>query len=170
MSYSMTQQYNIANDEKLHGDDENLIKTTMFILQLAWQFNSEEEDEEVFYLVHLKGANVKSNSYHAPFSVRVTAVLTTIMKINSAHQWIRTLLFYSLAVFRLKRTCNLEFKLYLFYNDYETSYTTYIKHARWHRCLCSGGHRVGGNRSTRRKPTCLTCWPHFHFTWCNVYY
>jgi len=32
MSYSMTQQYNIANDEKLHGDDENLIKTTMFIL------------------------------------------------------------------------------------------------------------------------------------------
>jgi len=25
-----------------------------------------------------------------------------------------------------------KFKLYLFYNDYETSYTTYINHARWH--------------------------------------
>ena len=39
-------------------------------------------------------------------------------------------------------------KLYLFYNDYETSYTTYINHALWHRCLRSGGRRVGGNRST----------------------
>ena len=29
----------------------------------------------------------------------------------------------------------LSFKLYLFYNDYETSYTTYINHARWHQCL-----------------------------------
>ena len=47
-------------------------------------------------------------------------------------------------------------KLYLFYNDYETSYTTYINHARWHRCLRSDGLRVGGNRSTRKKPTCLT--------------
>ena len=47
-------------------------------------------------------------------------------------------------------------KLYLFYNDYETSYTTYINHARWHRCLRLDGLRVGGNRSTRRKPTCLT--------------
>ena len=26
---------------------------------------------------------------------------------------------------------------YLFYNDYETSYTTYINHARWLRCLRS---------------------------------
>jgi len=43
------------------------------------------------------------------------------------------------------------FKLYLFYNDYETSYTTCINHARWHRCLRSDGLRVGGNRSTRRK-------------------
>ena len=49
---------------------------------------------------------------------------------------------------------------YLFYNDYETSYTTYINHARWHRCLRSGSLRVGGNWSTRRKPTCLTWWPH----------
>ena len=29
----------------------------------------------------------------------------------------------------------LKFKLYLVYNDYETSYTTYINHARWHWCL-----------------------------------
>ena len=29
-------------------------------------------------------------------------------------------------------------KLYLFYNDYETSYTTYINHARWHRCASQG--------------------------------
>jgi len=29
-----------------------------------------------------------------------------------------------------------KFKLYLFYNDYETSYTTYINHARWPWCLC----------------------------------
>ena len=48
------------------------------------------------------------------------------------------------------------FNLYLFYNDYETSYTTYINHASWHRCLGSDGLRVGGNRSARRKPTCLT--------------
>jgi len=47
-------------------------------------------------------------------------------------------------------------KLYLFYNDYETSYTTYINHARWHPCLCTDGLRVGGNRSALRKPTCLT--------------
>ena len=57
-----------------------------------------------------------------------------------------------------------KFKLYLFYNDYETSYTTYINHTRWHRCLRSGGLRVWGNRSTRRKPTCLTWWPHDHLT------
>ena len=31
-------------------------------------------------------------------------------------------------------------KLYLFYNDYET---TYINHARLHRCLRSDGLRVG---------------------------
>ena len=49
-----------------------------------------------------------------------------------------------------------KFKLHLFYNDYETSYTTYINHTRWHRCLCLDGLRVGGNRSTWRKPTCLT--------------
>ena len=58
-----------------------------------------------------------------------------------------------------------KFKLYLFYNDYETSYTTYIDHASWHRCLRSGGLRVGGNRSTRRKLTCLTWWLHDHLTW-----
>ena len=50
------------------------------------------------------------------------------------------------------------FKLYLFYN--ETSYTTYINHVRWHRCLRSDVLRVVGNRSARRKPTCLTWWPH----------
>ena len=49
-----------------------------------------------------------------------------------------------------------KFKLYLFYNDYETSYTTYINHARWHRCLRSDGLRVGGNRNARKKSTCLT--------------
>jgi len=48
------------------------------------------------------------------------------------------------------------FKLYLFYNDYETSYTTYINHARWYWCLRVGGLRVGGNRSAWRKPTCVT--------------
>ena len=58
----------------------------------------------------------------------------------------------------------LKFKLYLFYNDYETSYTTYINHARWHRCLRSDGLRVGRNRSAQRKPTCLTWWPHDHLT------
>mgnify|MGYP007091641023 FL=1 len=53
-------------------------------------------------------------------------------------------------------TSHLKFRLYLFYNNYETSYTTYISHARWYRCLRSGGLRVRGNRSARRKPTCLT--------------
>ena len=46
----------------------------------------------------------------------------------------------------------------------ETSYTSYIKHARWHRCLCSDGHRVGGKRSARRKSSRLTVWPHDHLT------
>ena len=36
-------------------------------------------------------------------------------------------------------------KTYLFYNDYETSYTTYINHDHWHRCLPLDGLRVGGN-------------------------
>ena len=31
---------------------------------------------------------------------------------------------------------------------YKTSYTTYINHAHWHRCLRSSGLRVGGNLST----------------------
>jgi len=43
-----------------------------------------------------------------------------------------------------------------FYNDYETSYTTYINHARWHRYLRSDGLLVGGNRSTLKKRTCPT--------------
>ena len=37
---------------------------------------------------------------------------------------------------------------YLFYNDYETRYTTYINDARWHRCLRSDGLRVGVNQYT----------------------
>ena len=49
------------------------------------------------------------------------------------------------------------FKLiYLFSNGFPT----YINHSRWHRCLC--GRRVGGNWSTRCKPTCpdlVTTWP-----------
>jgi len=45
-----------------------------------------------------------------------------------------------------------KFKLDLFYNYHETSYILYINHARWHRCLCSDGLLVGGNRSTQRKP------------------
>jgi len=57
---------------------------------------------------------------------------------------------------QIKDNVFLVIKLYLFYNDYETSYTTYISHARWHRGLRSNGLRVGGNRSARRKPTCLT--------------
>ena len=43
----------------------------------------------------------------------------------------------------LSKSCLLKkFKLYLFYTDYETSYTTYINHARWHRCLRSDGLHV----------------------------
>ena len=39
-------------------------------------------------------------------------------------------------------------------------FTTITKHhARWHRCLHLDGLLVGGNRSARRKPTCLTWWP-----------
>jgi len=55
-------------------------------------------------------------------------------------------------------------KHYLLYNDYETSCTTYINHARCQRCWRSDGIRVGGNRSARRKPTCLTWWTHNHLT------
>jgi len=39
----------------------------------------------------------------------------------------------------------LKFKLFLFYNDYKTSYTFDINHARWHQCLRVGGLCVGGN-------------------------
>ena len=53
-------------------------------------------------------------------------------------------------------TISLEKVKTLFYNDYETSSTTYINHARWHRCLRSDGLRLRGNRSSRRKPTCPT--------------
>ena len=56
------------------------------------------------------------------------------------------------------------FNLYLFYNNYKRSYTTYINHACWHRCLRSDGLCVGANRSAQRKPTCLTWWPHDHLT------
>ena len=36
-------------------------------------------------------------------------------------------------------------------------FTAIMKHhARWHRCLRSDGLGVGGNRSARRKPICLT--------------
>ena len=36
-------------------------------------------------------------------------------------------------------------------------FTTITKHhARWHQCLRLDGLRVGGNRSARGKPTCLT--------------
>ena len=61
-------------------------------------------------------------------------------------------------------TLSFRFKLYLFYNDYETGSTIYINHACWHPCFRSGGLRVGGKRSTRRKPTCLTWLPHDHLT------
>ena len=54
---------------------------------------------------------------------------------------------------------NLKLILYLFYYDYKTSYTFYINHASWHRSLSSSGLRVWGNRSPRRKLTCLTWWP-----------
>jgi len=37
------------------------------------------------YLVHLKVASVKANSYQATFSVPVTAVLMAIMEENPAH-------------------------------------------------------------------------------------
>ena len=43
-------------------------------------------------------------------------------------------------------------------------HTTYTNHARWHRCLRSGGLRVGENLSTQWKPTCLTWLPHDHLT------
>ena len=39
---------------------------------------------------------------------------------------------------------SLSFRLSLFYNDYETRHTTYINHARWHRCLRSDDPRVEG--------------------------
>jgi len=58
------------------------------------------------------------------------------------------------------------FKLYLFYNDYETSYTTFINHARWHRCLRSDCLRVEGNRSARGKTNMsdLVTTSHFQYS------
>ena len=76
-------------------------------------------------------------------------------KLNTNVQW--CLFFYCYCVHQNPELANavissLKFKLYLLYKDYETSYTTYINHARWHRCLIS----------CERKPTCLdlvTTWP-----------
>ena len=48
-------------------------------------------------------------------------------------------------------------------------FETYIYHARWHRCLRSDGLRMGGNWSTRRKPTCLTWWPHDHLIHIHIH-
>ena len=63
---------------------------------------------------------------------------------------------YTITVIRVSGCWSQQFKLYLFYNNYETSYTPYFKHARWYRCLRSDGPHVGGNRSAWRKLTCLT--------------
>jgi len=54
---------------------------------VSYQESSEQEGEyvAVMYLVHLKGASVKANSYHALLYVYVTAVLTITMK-TPAHQ------------------------------------------------------------------------------------
>ena len=59
---------------------------------------------------------------------------------------------------------SLKFKLYLFYIDKETIYTTHINHACWHRYLRSGGLCLGGNQWTGNKHTRLTWWPHDHLT------
>ena len=72
---------------------------------------------------------------------------------------------YPTVFYRKLRFSKTTLKVETLFYDYETSYTTYINHNRWHRCLCSGGLRVGGNRSTRRKPTCLTWWPHDYLKW-----
>jgi len=44
---------------------------------------------------------------------------------------------------------------FIYFTTITKQRTTYINHARWHRCLRSDGLRVGGNRSARRKLTCL---------------
>ena len=49
---------------------------------------------------------------------------------------------YSLSVFVVSEFKPVYIKLYLFYIYYETSYTTYINHAHWYRCLCSDGRMV----------------------------
>ena len=41
---------------------------------------------------------------------------------------------------------------------------TYTNPARWHWCLC------GRKRSTQRKPTCLTWWPHDNLTFDASYW
>ena len=60
----------------------------------------------------------------------------------------------------------------MFYNDNETSYTTYINHARWPQCLRSDGLHLGGNWSAQRKPTCLTRsnWLTYNITALNEQY
>ena len=46
--------------------------------------------------------------------------------------------------------------LNVFYFTTITKQVIQLNHARWQRCLCSGGLRLGGYRTTRRKQTCLT--------------
>ena len=58
--------------------------------------------------------------------IKLQCVLPLI--IGTIHQII---LFYVHALkFKCLNAVSAKFKLYLFYNDYETSYTTYINHAR----------------------------------------
>ena len=59
--------------------------------------------------------------------------------------------------------------IYLFHNDYKTSYVPYTNHSRWLWDPRSCDLRVAGNRSTRNKPTCRTWWPHDHHTCRRVF-
>jgi len=55
----------------------------------------------------------------------------------------RFYLLLSAIVMSISKSCKNELKNM---DTYQTAYTTFINHARWHGCLNSDGLRVGGNR------------------------
>jgi len=65
--------------------------------------------------------HVKFEDSRPTFSLLFHLILVNFDKLLSKHVW------------PLSFSLFLKFKLSLFSNDYETSYTTYINHARWHR-------------------------------------
>ena len=79
-----------------------------------------------FYFVHKTCLRSVKDSYTLPF---FEGLLT------EWRNWLSRKHNFNRLINNLK--VHVKKKLYLFYNNYETIYTTYINHARWHGCTTS---------------------------------